>query len=103
MAAGMSAADPEVTADRPEGPIAVEGTDHVTVTGSSVEDTVAFYRDRLGMPLVRRQPNLDQPELNHRIFDTGDARLLTSFDDELGLDVEREPVPDAPVGSGVDR
>ena len=70
---------PEVTAERPESPIHVAGTDHVTVTGSNVEDTVAFYRDLLGMPLVLCQPNLDQPDVTHLFFDTGDGRLLTFF------------------------
>ena len=71
--------DLEVTAERPDSPIQVRGTDHVTVTGSNVEDTVAFYRDLLGMPLVLRQPNLDQPEVTHLCFDTGDGRILTFF------------------------
>ncbi len=60
-------------------PIDVQGVDHITVTGSNVEDTVSFYRDLLGMELVLRQPNLDQPELTHLFFDTGDGRLLTFF------------------------
>ena len=76
------ASDPAVTADRPESPVRVRGTDHITVTGSNIEDTVRFYRDLLGMPLVLRQPNLDQPELTHLFFDTGDGRILTFFVDE---------------------
>ena len=68
-----------VTAEPPDSPITVTGTDHVTVTGSNVRDTVAFYRDLLGMPLVLRQPNLDQPEVTHLFFDTGDGRVLTFF------------------------
>jgi catechol 2,3-dioxygenase-like lactoylglutathione lyase family enzyme len=71
--------DPEVTAEPPESPVSVRGTDHVTVAGSNVEDTVAFYRDLLGMPLVMRQPNLDQPDVTHLFFDTGDGRILTFF------------------------
>lgn len=76
------AADPPVDATRPDSPIRVAGTDHITVTGSNIEDTVRFYRDLLGMPLVLRQPNLDQPELTHLFFDTGDGRMLTFFVDE---------------------
>ena len=68
-----------VTAEPPDSPIAVTGTDHITVMGSNVEDTVGFYRDLLGMPLVLRQPNLDQPEVTHLFFDTGDGRILTFF------------------------
>ena len=72
-------ADVPVTAEPPDAPISVTGTDHITVLGSNVEDTVAFYRDLLGMPLVLRQPNLDQPEVTHLFFDTGDGRMLTFF------------------------
>lgn len=71
--------DPPVTAEPPDSPIGVTGTDHITVTGSNIKDTIAFYRDLLGMPLVLRQPNLDQPELTHLFFDTGDGRILTFF------------------------
>jgi catechol 2,3-dioxygenase-like lactoylglutathione lyase family enzyme len=71
--------DTEVTADRPDSPIRLSGTDHVTLIGSNEEDTVAFYRDLLGMPLVLRQPNLDDPESTHLFFDTGDGRILTFF------------------------
>ncbi|MDZ7700772.1 MAG: VOC family protein [Halobacteriales archaeon] len=90
------AAEPAVTAERPDSPVTVRGTDHVTVTGSNVEDTVAFYRDLLGMSLVLRQPNLDQPELSHLFFDTGDGRILTFFvGDERP---SRESPPDVDVG-----
>ena len=88
------AADPAVTAERPDSPVAVAGTDHVTVTGSNIEDTVEFYRDLLGMPLVLRQPNLDQPELTHLFFDTGDGRILTFFVDESRPSRSSPPRPD---------
>ncbi len=68
-----------VTADRPDSPIKTTGTDHVTIWGSNAADTVAFYRDLLGMPLVLRQPNLDDPSQTHLFFDTGDGRILTVF------------------------
>ena len=68
-----------VTADLPDSPVHTTGTDHVTVWGSNAEDTVAFYRDLLGMPLVLRQPNLDDPSQTHLFFDTGDGRILTFF------------------------
>ncbi|MFB6171891.1 MAG: VOC family protein [Haloarculaceae archaeon] len=68
-----------VTAERPDSPIQTTGTDHVTVWGSNEADTVAFYRDLLGMPLVLRQPNLDDPSQTHLFFDTGDGRILTFF------------------------
>ncbi|MFB6108220.1 MAG: VOC family protein [Haloplanus sp.] len=68
-----------VTATRPDSPIHTTGTDHVTIWGSNEEDTVAFYRDLLGMSLVLRQPNLDDPAQTHLFFDTGDGRILTFF------------------------
>jgi len=73
---------PPVTADPPESPIHTTGLDHVTVWGSNAADTLAFYRDLLGMPLVLRQPNLDDPDQTHLFFDTGDGRILTVFVNE---------------------
>ncbi|WP_255168594.1 VOC family protein [Natrononativus amylolyticus] len=69
----------EITADRPDSPIRMAGTDHITLIGSNTEDTIAFYRDLLGMPLVLKQPNLDDPDSTHLFFDTGDGRILTFF------------------------
>ncbi|RQG90166.1 VOC family protein [Natrarchaeobius halalkaliphilus] len=68
-----------ITAELPESPFHTTGTDHITIWGSNEEDTVAFYRDLLGMPLVLRQPNLDDPSQTHLFFDTGDGRILTFF------------------------
>ncbi|GGL70613.1 VOC family protein [Halocalculus aciditolerans] len=68
-----------VTPELPDSPFHTTGTDHVTAIGSNEEDTVAYYRDVLGMPLVLRQPNLDDPEQTHLFFDTGDGRILTFF------------------------
>jgi catechol 2,3-dioxygenase-like lactoylglutathione lyase family enzyme len=68
-----------VSAERPDSPVRTTGTDHVTIWGSNAEDTIAFYRDLLGMPLVLRQPNLDDPSQTHLFFDTGDGRILTVF------------------------
>ena len=74
-----SQAEIPTSAARPDSPIHTTGTDHVTVWGSNAEDTIAFYRDLLGMPLVLRQPNLDDPSQTHLFFDTGDGRILTFF------------------------
>lgn len=78
----------EVTADAPESPIRTLGTDHMTVMGGDPASVIAFYRDLLGMPLVLEQPNLDQPELTHLFFDTGDGRILTFF---VGEDMPVQP------------
>jgi catechol 2,3-dioxygenase-like lactoylglutathione lyase family enzyme len=71
--------DQPVTADLPESPFRTTGTDHVTIWGSNAGDTIEFYRDLLGMPLVLRQPNLDDPDQTHLFFDTGDGTILTVF------------------------
>src|SRR6056297_2740287 len=88
--------DFEVSADLPDSPINTTGTDHVTLVGSNAEDTIAFYRDLLGMPLVLRQPNLDDPDQTHLFFDTGDGRILTFF---VNDDRDSDPRPQrTPVG-----
>ena len=71
-----------VTTERPDSATQLAGVDHITLIGSNIEDTVGFYRDVLGMPLVLRQPNLDQPEVTHLFFDTGDGRMLSFFVEE---------------------
>ena len=68
-----------VTAEAPDAPISLVGTDHVTLEGTDPAETIAFYRDLLGLPLVLSQPNLDRNHLTHLYFDTGDGRLLTFF------------------------
>ncbi|WP_439027884.1 VOC family protein [Haloarchaeobius sp. DT45] len=68
-----------VTDEFPDSPFHTTGTDHITIWGSNEADTLAFYRDLLGMRLVLRQPNLDDPSQTHLFFDTGDGRILTFF------------------------
>jgi catechol 2,3-dioxygenase-like lactoylglutathione lyase family enzyme len=74
--------DHPVSADRPDSLIHTTGWDHVTLVGSNADDTVAFYRDVLGLRLVIRQPNLDRPDVEHLFFDAGDGRMVTFFVDE---------------------
>jgi catechol 2,3-dioxygenase-like lactoylglutathione lyase family enzyme len=78
----MSESDIPVTAERPDSLMHSAGWDHVTLIGSNAEDTVAFYRDVLGLPLVIRQPNLDREDVEHLFFDAGDGRMVTFFVDE---------------------
>ncbi|QFU81948.1 VOC family protein [Natronorubrum aibiense] len=68
-----------VTPELPDSPVHTTGTDHITIWGSNEAETIEFYRDLLGMPLVLRQPNLDDPSQTHLFFDTGDGRILTFF------------------------
>jgi len=76
----------------PDSPIHTTGTDHITVWGSNPEATIAYYRDLLGMSLVLRQPNLDDPSQTHLFFDTGDGTILTFFVSEE-RDADRRPQP----------
>ncbi|MXR51008.1 VOC family protein [Halovenus sp. WSH3] len=75
----MANEDIPVSADPPESPFRTTGTDHITIWGSNAEDTIEYYRDTLGMSLVLRQPNLDDPSQTHLFFDTGDGTILTFF------------------------
>jgi len=74
----------------PKSPFQTRGTDHITIWGSNEEDTVEFYQDLLGMPLVLRQPNLDDPNQTHLFFDTGDGRILTFFVNDNRESVQRQ-------------
>ncbi|MFB6134770.1 MAG: VOC family protein [Halodesulfurarchaeum sp.] len=87
-----SAPEP-VTASEPESALQVSGVDHITLIGSNEADTIEFYRDGLGMPLVLRQPNLDAPDVTHLFFDPGDGRLLTFF---VTDDRDSRPTPQQP-------
>jgi catechol 2,3-dioxygenase-like lactoylglutathione lyase family enzyme len=78
----------EVTDEYPDSPFRTTGTDHVTVWGSNAETVLSFYRDLLGMRLVLRQPNLDDPSQTHLFLDTGDGTVLTFF-----VSDERDPHP----------
>jgi len=71
--------DLNVNTERPESLLKTQGTDHITIWGSNAEDTIEFYQDILGMALVLKQPNLDDPNQTHLFFDTGDGRILTFF------------------------
>ena len=68
-----------IDTERPESLLKTRGTDHITIWGSNAEDTIEFYQDILGMALVLKQPNLDDPNQTHLFFDTGDGRILTFF------------------------
>ncbi len=75
----MANEDIPVSAEKPDSPFHTTGTDHITIWGSNAEETITYYRDVLGMPLVLRQPNLDDPSQTHLFFDTGDGTILTFF------------------------
>ncbi|NHN58841.1 MULTISPECIES: VOC family protein [Halorussus] len=98
MANRRPADDFEVTSDLPDSPMHTTGTDHVTLIGSNAEETIEFYRDILGMPLVLRQPNLDDPSQTHLFFDSGDGRIVTFF---VNDDRDSDPRPQRTGVGGV--
>jgi catechol 2,3-dioxygenase-like lactoylglutathione lyase family enzyme len=71
------------------------GLHHVTLICADLERTVAFYRDVLGLALVREGANDDDPDARHFWF--GDAAgtpgTLVSF-------LEYPQLPDGTVGKG---
>lgn len=69
----------DVSSETVDSPVHTSGVDHVTVWGSNAETVLGFYRDVLGMRLVLRQPNLDDPSQTHLFLDAGDGRILTFF------------------------
>ena len=51
----------------------ITGLHHVTLLCADVERSASFYRDLLGMQLVERSRNPDDPNAAHLVFGTGDA------------------------------
>lgn len=61
----------------------IAGIHHVTIISTSMERAVAFYRDLLGMRVVKQSLNHDDPNARHFFF--GDAEgtpgtLITCFE-----------------------
>lgn len=75
--------------------MALRGLHHVTLICRDLDRTTAFYRDLLGLALVAKQCNDDDPETRHFWF--GDAAgtpgTLISF-------LEYGQMPDGVVGAG---
>ncbi len=51
--------------------LAIRGIHHVTLICSSIERSVAFYRDVLGLRLVKQTVNQDDPNARHFYFGGG--------------------------------
>ncbi len=56
------------------------GVHHVALICRDVEDTIRFYRDLLGFPLVELVENRDYAGSSHFFFDVGNRNLLGFFD-----------------------
>ena len=68
---------------RPRGerpPTTVQGLHHLALICRAVEETIQFYQEFLGFPLVELVENRDYAGSSHFFFDIGDRNLLGFFD-----------------------
>jgi glyoxalase family protein len=70
-----------------------QGVHHITMVGSTRQQTIDFWEGVLGMPFIFEQPNLDRPEQSHLYFDPGDGRLITVFTNE-SREIDTTPNPE---------
>jgi glyoxylase I family protein len=77
------------------GRLRLTGLHHVTAISRDLDRTTAFYRDVLGLTLVRQEPSADDPEARHFWFGDpeGTAGTLVSF-------LEYPQLPDGAAGPG---
>ncbi len=77
-------------------PITTKGINHPAFYGSNLDETITFYTEVLGMRLVLRQPNLDEPRLTHLFFSAGDGAFFAFFipndDSDLKLSKGKEGI-----------
>src|SRR6516162_4038514 len=64
--------------DRP--PSTVQGVHHLALICRDTEETIKFYQEFLGFPLVELVENRDYKGSNHFFFDIGNHNLLGFFD-----------------------
>ena len=65
-------------AERP--PSTARGLHHMALICSDVEQTIQFYQELLGFPLVELMENRDYKGSTHLFFDIGHDNLLAFFD-----------------------
>ena len=58
----------------------VRGVHHLALIAKDVEETIRFYQDFLGFPLVELVENRDYRGSSHFFFDIGNGNLLAFFD-----------------------
>jgi len=61
-------------------PTAVGGVHHLALICRDVEETIRFYQETLGFPLVELVENRDYAGSSHFFFDIGNHNLLGFFD-----------------------
>jgi glyoxylase I family protein len=62
------------------GPSTARGVHHIALICKDVEETVKFYQELLGFPLVEMVENRDYVGSTHFFFDLGHGNLLGFFD-----------------------
>ncbi len=70
----------------------LRGLHHVTAICRDLNLTIAFYRDVLGLTLVRDEPSDDDADARHVWFDAGDGTFVTFM--------EYASLPEGVVGTG---
>jgi catechol 2,3-dioxygenase-like lactoylglutathione lyase family enzyme len=70
-------------------PIKTKGINHPALFGRKLDETIQFYTEILGMKLVLRQPNLDEPRLTHLFFAAGNGAFIAFFipNDESSMEL----------------
>src|SRR5271155_6280850 len=66
------------TGERP--PTTAQGVHHLALICKDTEETIKFYQEFLGFPLVELVENRDYAGSNHFFFDIGNHNLLGFFD-----------------------
>lgn len=69
--------------------IKTKGINHPALFGRNLDETIQFYTEVLGMKLVLRQPNLDEPRMTHLFFSAGNGAFIAFFipNDDSGLEL----------------
>src|ERR1700710_1452755 len=79
------------------------GIHHAALICSDVEQTIRFYQDVLGFPLVELVENRDYQGSSHFFFDLGNQTLLGFFDfPGLGLEPGIEAIGGEQAGKRLD-
>jgi catechol 2,3-dioxygenase-like lactoylglutathione lyase family enzyme len=63
-----------------QSPTTVQGVHHLALICRDTEETIKFYQEFLGFPLVELVENRDYAGSNHFFFDIGQGNLLAFFD-----------------------